>query len=78
LCKRDTAVASGNLADTRFELVEVLPGHAELAAVALELEAEELDSVRATEAALLLVDDQLEFSRQVSGRRRSALRPCCT
>jgi len=66
LRKRDTAVASCNLADTRLELVEVLPGHAELAAVALELEAEELDSVSATEAALLLVDDQLEFSRQVS------------
>jgi hypothetical protein len=64
LCKRDTAVASGNLTDARLELVEVLPGNAELAAVALEDEAVELDSVGATEAALLLVDDQLEFSRQ--------------
>jgi hypothetical protein len=42
LCERDTAVASCNLANTRLELGEVLPGHAELAVVALELEAEEL------------------------------------
>ena len=53
LCKRDAAVASCDLADTRLELVEVLPGHAELAAVAREDKAEELDSVGATEAALL-------------------------
>ena len=54
LCKRDTAIASGKLTDARLELVEILPGHAELAAVALEGEAEELDSVSATDSALLL------------------------
>jgi hypothetical protein len=54
LRKRNAAVASCDLADASFELVEILPGNAELAAVALEDEAEELDSVGATNAALLL------------------------
>ena len=54
LRKRDTAVASCDLADARLELVEILPGDAELAAVALEGEAEKLDSVGATDTALLL------------------------
>jgi hypothetical protein len=35
------------IADARLELVEILPGNAELTAVALEHEAEELDSVGA-------------------------------
>src|SRR5450759_3094525 len=39
LCKRDTATASGEVPDAGGELVEVLPGDAKLAAVALEDEA---------------------------------------
>jgi len=66
LGKRNPATASRDLADARLELVEILPGNAELAAVALEGEAEKLDSVGAADTALLLIDDQLEFSRQVS------------
>src|SRR5450759_1132157 len=54
LCKRDTATASGEVPDAGGELVEVLPGDANLAAVALEDEAEKLDAVGATGAALLL------------------------
>lgn len=36
LCKRNTAIAPGDLADARVELVEVLPGNANLAAAAQE------------------------------------------
>jgi len=70
LCKRDTAVASGQFPDAGGELVEVLPGDAKLAAVALEDEAEKLDAVGATGATLLWIDHQLEFSRQVTLDRR--------
>jgi len=42
------------LGDARLGLVEVLPGNAELAAVALEGEGEKLDSVGAADTALLL------------------------
>ena len=52
--------------DASLKLVEILPGHARLAAVAWKHEAEELDPVGAPDAALLLVDDELEFTRQVS------------
>jgi hypothetical protein len=54
LGKRHPAAALREHTDARRELVEVLPGHAELAAVALEDEAEELDSVDASDAVLLL------------------------
>jgi hypothetical protein len=54
LCKRNTAAALRDFANASHELVQILPGNAELAAVALEGEAEELDSVSATDTALLL------------------------
>lgn len=63
--KRNASIATSDLAGTRFELVEVLLGDANLATVALEDKAEKLDSVGATNAALLSIDNQLEFSRQV-------------
>ena len=54
LGKRNPPAALRDLADARLELVEILPGNAELAAVALEGEAEKLDSVGAADTALLL------------------------
>ena len=74
LRKRDTTIASCDRTNARFELVEILPGNANLAAVALEDEAEKFDAVGTTDPALLSIDNQLEVSRQVSPDRNEERR----
>ena len=58
--------AAGRLAYAVFELLDILRADVGLAAVALEDVAEEFDSIGVTDAALLLIHHQLEFSREVS------------
>ncbi len=73
---RHAAIAAGDLADSVFELLHVLGAHANLTTVAFEHEAEPCsflkqhgDSVCSADAALLAIDHQFQFSRQVSFHR---------
>lgn len=74
LSKRNSSGASRDLTNSRPELVDVLPGNANLAAVTGKYEAQKLDAVGPADAALLSIDNKLEFSRLGQGHRDSSAR----
>src|SRR5690606_16451137 len=62
---RHTAIAASDLFDSVTELLLVLRADSNLTAPPHELKAEKLDSFRAADAALLMIDHQLQFASQI-------------